>query len=118
MKGIFGPRGPSYSYYPNNYPAPSNVAPSYLTPNLNPSYRTSYAYPQCTQYPNASLSPIYLQSPYTSQIQNPIQNFTSYSWGKPEILLPSKGLESVLIAILILVVLDMVFVRPLKKNTY
>lgn len=127
MKGIFGPRGPSYSYSSNNYLAPSHVTPSYVAPSygtpsygnltFNPNYRSSYAYPQYSPYPNASLYPSYPQSPNTCAFPNPLNNFTSYSWGTPEILLPSHGLESILIGILILVVLDMVFVRPLKNST-
>lgn len=126
MKGIFGPRWPSYSYSSNNYLAPSHVAPSfvpssYVAPSygnltLNPYYRPSYAYPQYSQYSNVSRYPVYPQSPTTRPYQNPIQNHASYNWGTPEIILPSQGLESVLIAILILVVLDMIIVRPLKNS--
>lgn len=114
MKGIFGPRGPSYSYYANNQTAPFYVTPSYVAPSLTPYLSSSYAY---TQYPNTALYPTSSQFLYTGQFQNSTQNISSYGLGKPEIFLPSQGLESVLIAILILVVLDMVFVRPLKNST-
>lgn len=123
MIGIFGPRGPSYSYSPNNYLAPSYLpsyvtpsygTPSYGNPTLNPYCKSTYGYPHYSQYPNASLYPSYPQSPNTCAYPSQLNNFTSYSWGTPEILLPSHGLESVLIGILILVVLDMVIVRPLK----
>lgn len=122
MKGIFGPRGPSYSYFPNNYldssnaALPSYVTPSYAFPTMTPPYRSSYAYPQYSQYHNTSPYPLSPQSPNTRPLQYPSQNSTSYSWGTPSIFLPSRGLESVLIAILILVVLDMLIVRPLKSS--
>lgn len=102
--GIFGPRGPSYSYYTSDY---SNT--SYLTSSVSP-YHKSVQYP--SKYSSGPLN--YSQFPYQPQIYPP--NLMTYSWGRPEITLPSKGLESILVAILILVVLDIVFVRPLKNS--
>lgn len=102
--GIFGPRGPSYPYNPYSY---ANT--SYLNSSVSP-YHKSAQY--SSQYSKGPLYPNYSQFPYQTQIHTP--NLVNYAWGKPEITLPSKGIESVLVAILILVVLDIVFVRPLK----
>lgn len=102
--GIFGPRGPSYSYNTSNY-----VNAPYLTSSVSP-YHKSAQYPSI--YSTESLN--YSQFPYQPQIYSP--NLMTYSWGRPEITLPSKGLESILVAILVLVVLDIVFVRPLKNS--
>ncbi len=104
--GIFGPRGPSYSYNTYNY---ANT--SYFNSSVSP-YHKSAQYP--AKYSKESLYPSYSQFPYQPQIYTP--NLMTYSWGKPEITLPSKGLESILVAILVLVVLDLVFVRPLKNS--
>lgn len=109
--GIFGPRGPSYSYYTNNY-----ATASYINPRVNPYHKSSHNYSNYVNYANGYPYPNYSQYPYTSQLQISIPNLTPYSWGKSEVTLPSKGLESILVAILTLVVLDLVFVRPLKNS--
>lgn len=105
--GIFGPRGPSYSYYPTRYASPYHR--SYPT-----SYTTSYTNQNYSAYPCGYLTPS-VSPVYYGQIQEPLQNFNySFSWNTPRIIVPPKGLEIILIATLMLVVLDQIFIRPLK----
>ena len=101
--GLFGPRGPSYPYYPNRYSSP-------LSPYPNP-----YTSQTHCAYPNGYLSPINPQYPYPGQLQGSVNALDSYNWSNPRVVFPPKNIESILIAILILVVLDQVFIRPLKN---
>jgi hypothetical protein len=144
--GLFGPRGPSYypEYYSNNHPniypkyGDQSNYPNAYNYNLAPSYNystASYNYPTASGspnfysyqrlpngYSNAYPSQNYALYPYSRQSPDSFQNLASYNlgyggnWGKIGIILPSKGLEVILIAILILVALDMIFIRPLKNS--
>ena len=106
--GLFGPRGPSYPYSPY---------PRYPTHYSRPVSPYSYPYPNQTHlaYPNVYHNSNNLQYLYPGQLQDPTLN--SYSWNQPRVFLLPKNLETILIAILILVVLDQIYIRPLKKLT-
>lgn len=126
--GIFGPRAPSYplpSY--SNQPFQSSYGLSSPAPYYYYSQHQAYtpsaysqpAYPQqFTRVPQA-----YANSPYQTLPARPVYSESfpyfsgsvyspalQYSEGSSE-----RGLEAILIAILVLVSLDLVFVRPLKK---
>lgn len=123
---LFGSRG-SYDYSGNYYPSssyPYGHSGAYAAyPNPYP----QHTYPQCTySYGNAHPSyerpslPSYAYSyPMPAPAQPPVQpptlvypNTLTYGWGEPRIIIPDRGLETILIAILILVALDLLFVRP------
>lgn len=121
---LFGARG-SYDYSGNCYlssPYPYGHQGVYATySNAYP----QYTYPQYT-YPYGHAHPAYehhsLPSypyPLITPAQPPVQppalvypNTLTYGWGEPRIIIPDRGLETILIAILILVALDLLFVRP------
>lgn len=138
--GIFGPRAPSYplpsysnqpfqSSYGLSSPAPyySSKMPSHFRPSTTycqhqvytPSAYSQLAYPQQfigtpqayanSPYQTLPARPVYPESfPYFSgSVYSPA---LQYSDGSSE-----RGLEAILIAILVMVSLDLVFVRPLKK---
>lgn len=119
--GIFGPRAPSYplpSY--SNQPFQSSYglsspAPYYYYSQHQvyaPSAYSQPAYPQSyanSPYQTLPARPVYPESfPYFSG--SAYSPALQYSEGSSE-----RGLEAILIAILVLVSLDLVFVRPLKK---
>lgn len=121
MKGIFGSTGASYpsgsAYYPHGnsslipFNRHANSYPQYPSYSPNPQPQQSL-YPQKPQnyyYPN------YVSNNNLTQYQSSWPSYSSsYSWGSPQVFLPSRGLESILIAILVLVVLDLIFIRPVK----
>jgi hypothetical protein len=119
MKGIFGTNGASYpsgsAYYPY---ANTTLIPFNRHASSYPQYPAYSRNPQQPPYPQNSQNyyyPNYVSNSNWTQYPNSWPSFSSsYSWGSPQVLLPSRGLESVLIAILVLVVLDLIFVRPLK----
>lgn len=130
--GIFGPRGPSTpSFYPYaNY----QYAPQQYQYQYQYQYRQhQQPLPSAQHYPQQPFQTYPLQSypqqtlqtteqqvfspnsfPYSGQSTNLFPYLTSYPWS-PEPVASSKGLESILIAILVLVVLDTLFIRPLKS---
>lgn len=140
--GIFGPRAPSYprpTYHNQNLRRsygsyPSSAVPSlasYPAPASYPataSYRVPASYPAPAPYSyaapyHASTVPQgYSGRPYPNrpaQVVYP-ENLPPYSPVYLPVMQYSRscsehGLEAVLIAILVLVSLDLIFVRPLKK---
>lgn len=103
----FTPYGKGYYQYPTSqhhypqYPTPQRrqLQSSYPYGNSNLSYGLSTlpSYPSLVTVPSQPLT-----LPYHN-------NYSS--WEKPVVIIPSRGLETLLIAILILVALDMLFVR-------
>ncbi|MEA4902422.1 hypothetical protein [Desulfitobacterium sp.] len=135
--GIFGPRAPSYprpTYYNQNlrrsygsYPPPSSVPSpaSYPAPASYPttaSYRVPASYSYTAPYHAASVPQAYSGRPYPNMPAPVVypENLPPYSPVYLPVMQYSRscsehGLEAVLIAILVLVSLDLIFVRPLKK---
>lgn len=132
--GIFGPRAPSYPL-PS---APSSaLQPSYRVsapspysyrysgfPQQIPSYNSYSSYPR-TMFPQPGYSQVYPQtgcSQYSAPVQQQVlvPDYSVYSNAfysqrlQYGVGISSRGLETILIAILILVSLDLIFVRPLK----
>lgn len=140
--GIFGSRTPSYpipsnyhhsfqsSYARSSYTSPSNSYP----PRMSYGHQPQATCPQ-TLYPSPAYHPFAYPQPYgrTKQVSSPSPNtclpsYPVYPQGLPYYsnsqyvtVLPntgnyaSHGLEAILIAILVLVSLDLIFVRPLKE---
>lgn len=135
--GIFGPRAPSYPL-PQTYN--SSLQPSYKVPAPNPySYRYPGSFPQ--QIPSSSFNSAYTRatipqygyaqaypqygypsSPAPLQQQGLVPDYPVYTnaFYSPRLQygagISARGLETILIAILILVSLDLIFVRPLKGH--
>jgi hypothetical protein len=113
--GLFGRHGtyyPSYtnynlSSYPGIYQKSINAQTAYPSGHLNPNYSS---YPSNAVYSTYPYTPNYFYSSW-----RPIQTFSSYNWNTPEVIVSPRGLESILIAILLLLVLDHAFIRPLKN---
>lgn len=129
--GIFGPRSPSY-------PLPSTSSRSFIPSYALPSYtsypnpyasKTAYPYPPQATY----LQPSYSTTMYGQLAYTPYQYFPAspvYPKDLPYFT-PSysprispylgdnsaQGLDAILIAILVLVSLDLIFVRPLKMTS-
>ncbi|MGE4271651.1 MAG: hypothetical protein AB7E31_02085 [Desulfitobacterium sp.] len=118
------------SYEPYSYPSQQNFDYSRYTYLLSQA-QTNYPYgnsgyparaqlpyfsPQQMTSPSTN-SQVFLPPqphhyyPYSYEKYNPPQSLT-YLWREPELMIPSQGLETILIAILILIALDMLFVRP------
>lgn len=132
--GIFGPRGPStpsFNPYANYQYAPQQYQYKYQYQYRQLQQPLQYAQ-HCSQqpfqryplqpYPQQTLQPAeqqvfspYSFAPYAGQSANLFPYLTSYPWSA-ELVASSKGLEIILIAILILVVLDTLFVRPFKAS--
>lgn len=114
----------SYYYTPYSYPYPNNAPASYFRVNT-PYSNGFYQYPTSQHpqlpcpypYGNSNLSyslssvPSYPNTITSYPSTLPYAHNLSYNWGKPEVIIPSQGLETILIAILILVALDLLFVR-------
>ncbi|WP_425800320.1 hypothetical protein ACHOLT_10325 [Desulfitobacterium sp. Sab5] len=132
--GIFGPRAPSYPLPPTfnsalqpsyQVPAPNPYSYRYSAfPQQVPSYNFNSAYP-CTTIPQPGYSQFYPQTGYSYshvpvQQQVFVPDYSVYSNAfysqrlQYGVGISSRGLETILIAILILVSLDLIFVRPLK----
>ncbi|AHF07319.1 hypothetical protein [Desulfitobacterium metallireducens] len=117
--GIFGPRAPSYplpSYF--NQPYRSPYGHSSHVPYTSPTYSRPVYPQQFTEVPQSyatfpyqslPVRLVYPENPpyFSNSVYSPV---SQYSKGISE-----QGLETILIAILVLVSLDLVFVRPLKK---
>ncbi|AFM01173.1 MULTISPECIES: hypothetical protein [Desulfitobacterium] len=112
---LFGSRE-SYEYPRNYYPNPpypygySGGYPAYYSPHLHRPCPYSnptlfHGQPHLPSYPYPMISPA--QPPAFAY-----PNTLTYGWGEPRIIIPNRGLETILIAILILVALDLIFVRP------
>lgn len=101
--GIFGPRAPSYLPPSSNYFAQGTSA--YSVGSLPPT----------TLYP---VNP-YSASPagfwYSGALQQSPHSIYPYA-PQHEIDISTKGLEAILVAILVLVSLDLAIIRPLKQG--
>ncbi len=114
---LFGQReGLNYnsnSFYVNPY------SDRYLSSNYYPVFYSDANHYPHNNYHNTNYNNYYLvpySHPYPSVTPHPHSYFPISSYGyfhgnQKEFLLPSKGLEQILIAILILVALDLIFIR-------
>lgn len=134
--GIFGPRAPSYPLPPTlnsvaqpsygfSAPKPYSYRNCWGTQQVTP-YNPYSAYPR-TPIPQPIYSPVYPQAGYShysvpAQQQGFFPDYSEYcsTFYSPRLQygvgISSRGLETILIAILILVSLDLIFVRPLKMH--
>ncbi|AGA69803.1 hypothetical protein Desdi_2379 [Desulfitobacterium dichloroeliminans LMG P-21439] len=92
---------PSYPYRNSDYPTRPQLSYSYPQQMTTPSTNSQFLVPSQPHDPY----------PYSYEKYNSPQNLT-YLWREPEPMIPSQGLETLLIAILVLTALDMLFVRP------
>ncbi|NMA68166.1 MAG: hypothetical protein GX958_01960 [Desulfitobacterium sp.] len=102
----------SKDYYPSFYPNPHNPYQNYNSPN----YSNNFLTPTRTRGMPLGGYPMVSTNLYAPVSPHPQGYFPSISYGIPlgsrrEFLVPSEGLEKILIAILILVALDLIFVR-------
>lgn len=134
--GIFGPRAPSYplqstlnpvsqTSYRHPAAAPYYYRNSGFSQQVTP-YTPYSTYPR-TAFPQSGYSQLYPQtrcSHYSVPVQQQgfVPDYYVYSntFYSPRLQygagISSRGLETILIAILILVSLDLIFVRPLKGH--
>lgn len=93
---------------PTYYPPTPTLYTRQFSPPIQPHLPASpYSYPNYPNYPNLTGLPI------PSAIPLSLYSMPNYSYAQP---VSSKGLTMILIAILVLVALDLVIVRPQKSK--
>ena len=110
-----------YKNYNYNYNTSTNYYHNSFYPTQNYSYNNNYRSSSHNPYSYRYQRPTNFHNRYSygnsypQYSQNSLYNVTPYSLSYPQAFIhTSKGVEIILIAILVLVALDLIFIRPTK----